>query len=125
MKDPLPDIVAQSLDAIERGEMTIEECLAPYPQHRQELGAYLSLASQIRAAPTPPAPRFLRNAARASLMAQVASAEPVTFWERIRQKYMQRIANLFSSRRYVMTWLSIPTTLTNPISLTTVKVITP
>jgi hypothetical protein len=47
-RNNLTDILASCLDSIERGERTVEECLALYPEHREELKSLLSTVVFVR-----------------------------------------------------------------------------
>jgi hypothetical protein len=76
MSKSVADILAESLDAIERGEMTPAECLARYPQHRAELEASLRTVQLLRGAPLPaPSPEF-RQGARARLLNRLPPRRP-------------------------------------------------
>lgn len=44
----LADALAACLDSIGRGELTVEECLGLYPEHREELASLLETASSVR-----------------------------------------------------------------------------
>lgn len=64
----LTDILAECLDAIEKGERTVAECLSLYPEHREELGALLSTLATVKAgASYAPRPNF-RLSSQARLM---------------------------------------------------------
>jgi hypothetical protein len=64
MKEEVTHILAECLDALDRGEITIEECQRRYPQHQEELKYLLLLSKYIKAAPdVTPSPVF-RHAAK-------------------------------------------------------------
>jgi hypothetical protein len=76
MSKPVADILADSLDAIERGEITPAECLARYPEHRAELEASLTTVDLLRGASVPaPRPEF-RRGARARLLNRLPPQRP-------------------------------------------------
>ncbi len=69
-------ILAECLDAIERGELTPAECLARHSQHRVELEAILATAQLLRDAPLP-APRLeFRQGARTRLLNRLPQRRP-------------------------------------------------
>ncbi len=73
MTDPLPEILAQCLDALEKGELTLADCLAQHPAHQAELAPLLAAALRLETAPRPrPAAAFRRNA-RIRLLNQMAA----------------------------------------------------
>ncbi|MGD2158608.1 MAG: DUF5667 domain-containing protein [Anaerolineales bacterium] len=102
MDDTLPQILADCLDAIDRGEMTLEECLAKYPQYRQELAAFLQIASRFKSAPPVPMRLEFRQNARARLLAQLTDRHTVTFRERLRHIWQIVIHNM--RRRSAVTY---------------------
>lgn len=72
MREPLAEVLGECLEAVERGELTLDECLARYPEHREELAGLLMAARQLRdAPPVQPSPDFQR-AARARLAHRLA-----------------------------------------------------
>jgi hypothetical protein len=76
MSKSVADVLAESLDAIERGEMTPAECLARFPEHRAELEASLRTIQLLRGAPIPaPSPEF-RQGAQARLLNQLPPRRP-------------------------------------------------
>lgn len=67
-RNDLADILASCLDSIERGERTLEECLALYPEHRADLEVLLGTVTAIQErADFQPRPSF-RLASRARLL---------------------------------------------------------
>jgi hypothetical protein len=48
MRNDLTDILASCLDAIERGDRTPQECLALYPEHREELKSLLDTIAVVQ-----------------------------------------------------------------------------
>jgi len=62
------DILADCLDAIENGERTVAECLALYPEHRDELSALLGTFATVQTGATyTPRPSF-KLSSRARLL---------------------------------------------------------
>ena len=57
MADNISFILSECLQAIERGELTLDQCLARHPARRDELAALLSTAQTLRAASQPQRPR--------------------------------------------------------------------
>lgn len=71
MSEQLIQIFADCTQAIEQGQLSVDECLDKYPQYRAELTDLLLVAMQARAVPPAyPAPDF-RQQARARLLAQL------------------------------------------------------
>lgn len=63
MSEQLATILAECTEAIEQGHVTIEECLARYPQYRLELAELLPIAVQAREMPKAvPDPTFRQQA---------------------------------------------------------------
>ena len=72
MRDHLADILASCLELIERGEHTVEECLALYPEYRDELESLLATAASIsERADYAPRPSF-QLASRARLLRRLS-----------------------------------------------------
>lgn len=92
----LSDILAECLDAIEKGERTHEECLAQYSRHRDELIALLGAASKVsERAGYAPRPSF-RLSSQARLLRRLPPRQPAT------QRKPQKSLPLF--RRWVQVW---------------------
>lgn len=69
MRSDLPTILAQALEAIERGELTPADCLELFAGQRDELAGLLAAIAEVQRAPAPePDPAF-RAAARERLLA--------------------------------------------------------
>ena len=101
MNDPLTDILGICLESIERGEMSIPQCLARYPEYRQELEPLLITAATFQAAPEiAPSPAF-RGAARTRLMNLIPD-NPVTNSVPVRPH--KQIKQPIWKRRFAMTW---------------------
>jgi hypothetical protein len=85
MPQPPVDLLAECLDAIERGELTVEEGLAQYPEHRRELAELLGAALLLQSLPAvEPRPAF-RSGARARLLERVAATHPRGWRERLKR----------------------------------------
>jgi hypothetical protein len=75
--DRIATILADNLEAIEQGEMSLAECLARYPEHSEEMVELLGLALAIRnLPPISPRPGF-RYTARSRLLRTVAARQQV------------------------------------------------
>ncbi len=97
------DILADCLEEIKNGRLTIPDCLAAYPEHQAELQTYLQLTGLIQqAADIRPSPAF-RQQARASLLAKLPPHPPahVTVWQPLRHSWQ----NLMTRRKTQMTWI--------------------
>jgi len=68
-----PNILADCLEALERNERTLEQCLAEYPEHWDELYTLLTAVQQVRAAPEAPPSLDFRYDARARLLRRLPS----------------------------------------------------
>jgi len=110
MSDRIDKILSICLDAIERGEMTPEECLEKFPQQREELSDLLRAAGSMREfeshvsqaiSPNP----FFRQSARSRLLSRLPERKPVTFWERLRHIGQNR--KLLPERRMTMVWILV------------------
>lgn len=70
------EILAQCFDAIDRGDTTLEECLARHPQHSEELMPILAMAIALRDDPSAgPRPLF-RRTARQRLLSKLPPRTP-------------------------------------------------
>lgn len=71
MARDLDQALAWCLDALERGESSLEQCLTRFPEHRSELELLLPLATNLRDAPSAtPSLRF-RQRARGRLLSKL------------------------------------------------------
>lgn len=63
MTKAFSDILDQCLEALERGELTRDECIAHFPQYRRELSDLLQISEKLHAAkPAVPSPDFKHHA---------------------------------------------------------------
>jgi hypothetical protein len=69
--NPLANVLADCLEALERGEWTLEQCLSEHPDHWEELQALLTTAQHLQAAPEVPPSLDFRYDARARLLKQL------------------------------------------------------
>lgn len=84
MSEPIHDILASCLDAVESGDATPGDCLARYPQHQDELAGLLAAAQHIETvARERPAAEF-RSVARTRLLNQLPAHEPSSWLDQIR-----------------------------------------
>ena len=109
MTEPLSLVLADCLDALDRGD-TLEACLARHPQQRTELAELLMAAQHLHAAPNAtPSPQFQR-VARARLMNRISprahlnGLAPVTLADSFRSSWQTLILNL---RRPAMRWIAM------------------
>ncbi len=107
----LQEALAWSLEEMEHGRKSIEECLARYPDLRPELQKLLLTAQALRQAPeVSPTVGFKLNARRRLIKKLGIAAEPsVTFGERIRKTVRGRFRPTSVRRRFAMSWLLIST----------------
>ncbi len=77
------DILAECLNAIERSELTVEECLQRYPEQRQELAELLEAAAQLQILPVVEPRRAFRMGARARLLERVATSRHLSWRDRL------------------------------------------
>ena len=59
--------LSECLDALERGELTLEGCLVRYPEHQRELESLLGTMARLRAAPPLAPSKFFQRTARVRL----------------------------------------------------------
>jgi hypothetical protein len=109
MTEKLHEALAWSLEEIEHGRMSVDDCLTRYPHYRSELEELLLSADLLRKAPTiSPSLGFKMNA-RAKLVKKldVVPGSGVTFGERIRRTVRGRYGPTSVRRRPAMSWLLI------------------
>ncbi|MGD8456115.1 MAG: DUF5667 domain-containing protein [Anaerolineales bacterium] len=102
-------LFAECLEAIEKRGATVEQCLARYPAHRDELRELLSTFQTIQDSP-PISPRpVFRQVARIRLENLLPDhPQPVTFSRSIRRKgRKERTGKQSYRRRLSMNWLLI------------------
>lgn len=109
MNNSIEQLLANCLEAIERDELTIEECLAQHPAHRAELAELLQTVLTIKNTPAVMPRAQFRQAARGRLLARLPDYPSVTFGERIRLLWQTRKSKL--TRRFAMSWILIGTML--------------
>ena len=69
MKQRFEDILARCLEAVNTGQLTVEECLALYPHWRDRLEPLLRLGYRLGQAPLPEPDSAFREAARERFLA--------------------------------------------------------
>ena len=93
----IEDILAQCLTDLEQGS-SVEDCLARYPKHRDELEPLLRVAQQVRSAPdVGPSPAF-RQTARARIVRRIRDRESTGQHQRV-PGHAGLLARLMSSIR--------------------------
>lgn len=101
----LADILAACQDSIEQEERTVEECLVPYPEHREELKSLLGAAAVIRErAGFSPRPGF-HSASRARLLRRLTPRQSATPRQSVRHARQQTYP-LFL-KRFAMLWAAV------------------
>ncbi len=68
MTSSLPEILGECLEALEREGLTLDECLARYPEQREALRPLLSAALELRRAPEAAPSAEFQRVARARLL---------------------------------------------------------
>ena len=71
MSDKLIDIFAECMEAIETGQLTINECLAQYPQYQVELRDLLQVATEMQAMSPERPSQAMRQQGQANLLANL------------------------------------------------------
>ncbi|UCG25169.1 MAG: FecR domain-containing protein [Chloroflexota bacterium] len=71
MSEELSRVLAECIEAIEQGRLTVDECLDAYPSYRVELSELLSVALGVRAVPAVYASPEFRQKARVQLLAKL------------------------------------------------------
>ena len=104
----LEDLLAQCLDDLAKGS-SVEECLARYPQWRDELKPLLLTAQRIHTAPrVVPSPAF-RQVARTRMLNLIQAEAPVEHRSRgVVQVYVHRILQPFLNIPTMARHLSAP-----------------
>lgn len=106
------DVLAESIEAIERGEMTIQECLEKYPAYAGRLGELLPLMVMLHGAPQVEPGAVFKQQSPERLLAQLppAAHENVTFLGALRHKWQSSgFAIPILIRRPGMAWTIILT----------------
>jgi hypothetical protein len=101
------DILAQVLEAIERGETTREEIFIQYPDLRDELTGLFETISLCQNYPSSEVRTNFRIAARSRILSNMKSHDPVTFGAFLRRIWKN--TSLVIERRPVMTLVLIVT----------------
>jgi hypothetical protein len=109
MKEGLQEALAWSLGELEHGRMSVEDCLARYPEHRQELQMLLLTAQKLQRAPGVNPSLDFKLQARKRLVKRLGddASRSVTFGERIRRTVRGRQRPTSVQRRPAMSWLLI------------------
>lgn len=109
MKEGLNEALAWSLDELEHGRLSVEECLSRYPQFRKELQQLLLTAQDLRQAPgVNPSLDFKLNARQRLIKRlDMEAGQSVTFGERFRRTVRGRQRPTTVQRRPAMSWLLI------------------
>ncbi len=109
MKEGLQEALAWSLDELERGRVSVDDCLARYPEHRQELQKLLLTAQNLQQAPSVNPSLDFKLHARKRLVKRLGedANQSVTFGERFRRTVRGRQRPTSVQRRPAMSWLLI------------------
>ncbi len=87
MKDNITNVLADNLEAIERGEMTLEDVIGGHPEHRDELLELLPLALAIRGLPPiTPRPGF-RYTARSRILREITARQQLESSGRLKRVF--------------------------------------
>jgi hypothetical protein len=75
MKDDIANVLAENLEAIEQGEITLGEALARHPQHREELLELLPLVMAIKELPPIMPRQGFRYTARGRILREISARQ--------------------------------------------------
>jgi hypothetical protein len=101
MRTKREEELARLFQAVTQGEMPVEEALQQIPEQQDEFSELLGLADSLQGVSLPkPDPRF-RSAARARILAAVATTSPVTFQGWLR--HLRQTAHFFLNKRPALT----------------------
>jgi hypothetical protein len=104
-RNDLTNILASCLESIEQGERTVEECLAFYPEQREELKSLLDTVAIVRErANFSPRPGF-HAASRARLIGRLVPHRSPAIWES--DPRAKRKAQPVFSKRFAMLWAAV------------------
>jgi hypothetical protein len=92
------NVLAQCLQEIERGEGTVAECLARYPERQDALAPLLDVAVVLRAAPEVTLGGSFRQVARRRLLDRLPSRQPVTFPDRLAARWQSSLEPIWIKR---------------------------
>jgi len=84
MNDRLTSVLTQCIDGLERGEMTLIECVENYPEFKDELRDLLDVMQSIKTIAHEPVEEDFRWRTRASLVNKVISHKPASIWDKFR-----------------------------------------
>lgn len=104
-RNELADALAACLHSIERGERTVEECLALYPEHREELASLLDTASRVRERAAVSARAGFRLTSRRRLLERLEPHQPV--WKRWFMPRARKDTPPILTKRLVPLWTVI------------------
>lgn len=76
MTEELAQIIAECTEAVQTGRLTIDECLAKYPEYQAELVDLLLMVTQVRALPRVYPSAEFRQQARGRLLDQLETETP-------------------------------------------------
>lgn len=82
-KEELTDALAECLNGLERKEMSLQECLDLYPQHREELITLLRKFEVVRSLPLETARAEFRKKGHQALLNTINTRQPEASSERI------------------------------------------
>ncbi|KAF0106252.1 MAG: hypothetical protein FD147_2543 [Chloroflexi bacterium] len=107
MNDDISLILADCLEALEQSELTLDQCLARYPEHRRELELLLKAALELCAAPESPSTPTSPETARARLLRHLPPRPSVTFSPLSRSIWQNLIFSFRQRRPAMMTLIMI------------------
>jgi hypothetical protein len=106
------DVLAESIEAIERGKLTSEECLEKYPAYADNLGDLLPVMAMLRDAPPVEPSQAFQQQSPQRLLAQLETPvhENVTFLQALRHKWQSTQSQILLPKRMQrMAWTIILT----------------
>lgn len=107
MNNDISLTLADCLEALEQSELTLDQCLARYPEHRRELEPLLKAALELHAAPESPSSPVSPETARARLLRRLPPRPSVTFSPLSRSIWQNLIFSFRQRRPAMMTWIMI------------------
>lgn len=84
-KEELTDALAYCLNGLERNEMSFQECLDLYPQHREELFSLLEKFEVVRSLPLETARSEFRKKGYQALLNAIKTRQPEAYSDRVQR----------------------------------------
>ena len=123
MRMSLNEALDNSLTLLRTEQATIEECLARYPEHADNLRPLLALALDVSRLPTPKAGAAPLAAGKRQMLAALAEKTRRQHSPSILQRYFGQISDLLRSKRPIVQWRTVALHWALPAALALILVV--